>query len=62
MNRKDDLAKVGEVGVWGNALEKEPLYWVYADDTSQERVDGTVKQEHEPVVNIVTGLRLKETS
>jgi hypothetical protein len=35
---------------------------VDADDISQERVDETVKQEHEPVVNIVTGLRLKETS
>jgi hypothetical protein len=62
MNRKYDLAKVGEVGVWGKELEKEPLYWVYADDISQELVDETAKQEHEPVVNIVTGLRLKETS
>ncbi len=44
---KTDLARVGEVGVWGKELEKEPLYWVYADDTSQERVDGTVKCKHE---------------
>lgn len=29
---------------------------------SQKRVDESVKNEHEPVVNIVTGLRLKETS
>jgi hypothetical protein len=35
--------------------EREPLYWsvstgwVYANDTSQERVDETAKQEHEPV-------------
>ena len=35
---------------------------VDADDTSQDHVDETVKSEHEPVVNIVTGLRLKEVS
>lgn len=52
---KTDLARVGEVGVWGNALEKEPLYWsvtdgwVYADDTSENHVDETVKCKHEPV-------------
>ena len=27
---------------------------------NEERVDESVKTEHEPVVNIVTGLRLKE--
>ena len=47
---KTDLARVGEVGVWGKALEKEPLYWVYADDTSQERVDEKAKREQEPVI------------
>ena len=35
---------------------------VDVDDTSQERVDESVKTEHDPVVNIVTGLRLKEPS
>jgi hypothetical protein len=32
---------------------------VDVDDTSQERVDEIVTDEHEPVVNIVTGLRPK---
>ena len=35
-----DLAKVGEVGVWGNGD---------AVNMSQERVDETAKGEHEPV-------------
>jgi hypothetical protein len=46
---KTDLARVGEVGVWGKELEKEPLYWVYADDISQDHVDEIVKDEQEPV-------------
>jgi hypothetical protein len=55
---KTDLARVGEVGVWGKELEKEPLYWsvatgwVYADDISQDHVDETVKCKHEPVAEI----------
>jgi len=35
-----DLARVGEVGVWGSA-----------SDTSQERVDETQERRHEPVID-----------
>jgi hypothetical protein len=35
-----DLARVGEVGVWGSG-----------SDTSQERVDETQEQRHEPVID-----------
>lgn len=53
---QSDRAKVA-ITALRKALEekREPLYWsvatgwVYDDDTSQERVDETAKQEHEPV-------------
>ena len=44
-----------EIDELRQALETEPLYWnvadgwVYADDTSQKRVDEKAKREHEPV-------------
>jgi hypothetical protein len=58
MSNKDDYERLERVTTaLRQALEekREPLYWsvatgwVYADDTSQERVDETAKQEHEPV-------------
>jgi hypothetical protein len=62
VNRKQAITALRQ------ALEekREPVFWsvatgwVYDNDISQDHVDETAKQELEPVVNIVTGLRLKE--